>query len=113
MLFLLLIAGPTDIFCVLVCLLSHSTYSLTQSLTCLVIQSVAHSATRQITLQSVCNVIIGVSCVENFIQEQKVIDYDKLEDHADAFEGFDVGYSCLGTTRSAAGAVKCPEFHYN
>jgi len=38
-------------------------------------------------------------------QEQKVIDFDKLEDFVDAFKGFDVGYSCLGTTRGKSGAV--------
>jgi len=36
--------------------------------------------------------------------EQRVIDFDKLENHVDEFKGFDVGYSCLGTTRSRSGA---------
>jgi len=36
--------------------------------------------------------------------EQRVIDFDKLEDHVEAFKGFDVGYSCLGTTRGKSGA---------
>lgn len=36
---------------------------------------------------------------------QKVVDFDKLEDHKDAFEGTQIGYCCLGTTRGKAGKV--------
>lgn len=39
---------------------------------------------------------------ENLVQE--VVDFEKLEDHAAAFQGHDVGYCCLGTTRAKAGA---------
>ncbi|XP_014718730.1 oxidoreductase HTATIP2 isoform X1 [Equus asinus] len=35
---------------------------------------------------------------------QEVVDFEKLEDYASAFEGHDVGFCCLGTTRSKAGA---------
>lgn len=36
--------------------------------------------------------------------EQKVVNFDKLEeDHADLFNGLDVGFCCLGTTRGRAG----------
>uniref|UniRef100_A0A3Q0T0N6 Protein HTATIP2 n=1 Tax=Amphilophus citrinellus TaxID=61819 RepID=A0A3Q0T0N6_AMPCI len=35
---------------------------------------------------------------------QEVVDFEKLEDHAAAFQGHDVGYCCLGTTRAKAGA---------
>ncbi|XP_059832019.1 oxidoreductase HTATIP2 [Hypanus sabinus] len=38
---------------------------------------------------------------ENVIQE--IVDFDKLEDHASAFQGHDVGFCCLGTTRGKAG----------
>ncbi|XP_055343360.1 oxidoreductase HTATIP2-like [Paramacrobiotus metropolitanus] len=36
--------------------------------------------------------------------EQRVIDFDKIDElHQNDFQGFDVGYSCLGTTRGKAG----------
>ncbi|XP_044021427.1 oxidoreductase HTATIP2 [Siniperca chuatsi] len=38
---------------------------------------------------------------ENLVQE--VVDFEKLDDYAAAFQGHDVGYSCLGTTRAKAG----------
>ncbi|XP_051885265.1 oxidoreductase HTATIP2 isoform X2 [Pristis pectinata] len=38
---------------------------------------------------------------ENVIQE--VVDFDKLDDYASAFQGHDVGFCCLGTTRGKAG----------
>ncbi|XP_072236088.1 oxidoreductase HTATIP2 isoform X2 [Leuresthes tenuis] len=38
---------------------------------------------------------------ENLIQE--VVDFEKLDEHAVAFQGHDVGYCCLGTTRAKAG----------
>ncbi|XP_022604453.1 oxidoreductase HTATIP2 isoform X2 [Seriola dumerili] len=38
---------------------------------------------------------------ENLVQE--VVDFEKLDDHAVAFQGHDVGYCCLGTTRAKAG----------
>ncbi|XP_070817072.1 oxidoreductase HTATIP2 isoform X2 [Chaetodon trifascialis] len=38
---------------------------------------------------------------ENLVQE--VVDFEKLDDHAAAFQGHDVGYCCLGTTRAKAG----------
>lgn len=36
---------------------------------------------------------------------QEVVDFEKLDDYAAAFQGHDVGYCCLGTTRAKAGAV--------
>ncbi|CAJ0575420.1 unnamed protein product, partial [Mesorhabditis spiculigera] len=36
--------------------------------------------------------------------EQRVIDFENLEDHRSDFEGFDVGFCALGTTRGASGA---------
>lgn len=39
------------------------------------------------------------------LQVQEVVDFEKLEDYAAAFQGHDVGYCCLGTTRAKAGAV--------
>ena len=36
--------------------------------------------------------------------EQNVIDFDKMEESASVFEGFDVGYCCLGTTKAKSGA---------
>ncbi|XP_055340455.1 oxidoreductase HTATIP2-like [Paramacrobiotus metropolitanus] len=36
--------------------------------------------------------------------EQRIIDFDKIDEvHQKDFEGFDVGYSCLGTTRGKSG----------
>lgn len=39
---------------------------------------------------------------KNLVQE--VVDFEKLEEYAAAFQGHDVGYCCLGTTRAKAGA---------
>ncbi|XP_041644479.1 oxidoreductase HTATIP2-like [Cheilinus undulatus] len=39
---------------------------------------------------------------ENLVQE--VVDFEKLDDYAAAFQGHDVGYCCLGTTKGKAGA---------
>lgn len=39
------------------------------------------------------------------LQAQEVVDFEKLEDYAAAFQGHDVGYCCLGTTKAKAGAV--------
>ncbi|KAK1798613.1 hypothetical protein P4O66_006907 [Electrophorus voltai] len=38
---------------------------------------------------------------ENLVQE--VVDFEKLEEYAAAFQGHDVGYCCLGTTKAKAG----------
>ncbi|KAL7866894.1 hypothetical protein AOLI_G00147080 [Acnodon oligacanthus] len=38
---------------------------------------------------------------ESLVQE--VVDFEKLEDYAAAFQGHDVGYCCLGTTKAKAG----------
>uniref|UniRef100_A0A2K6SF62 Protein HTATIP2 n=1 Tax=Saimiri boliviensis boliviensis TaxID=39432 RepID=A0A2K6SF62_SAIBB len=35
---------------------------------------------------------------------QEVVDFEKLNDYASAFQGHDVGFCCLGTTRAKAGA---------
>ncbi|CAB1339669.1 unnamed protein product [Coregonus sp. 'balchen'] len=35
---------------------------------------------------------------------QEVVDFEKLDDYAAAFQGHDVGYCCLGTTKAKAGA---------
>ncbi|XP_071527372.1 oxidoreductase HTATIP2-like isoform X2 [Panulirus ornatus] len=36
--------------------------------------------------------------------EQKIVDFEKLDDYKEAFEGAQVGFCCLGTTRGKAGA---------
>ncbi|XP_072788961.1 oxidoreductase HTATIP2 isoform X4 [Taeniopygia guttata] len=36
--------------------------------------------------------------------EQTVVDFERLGEHAAAFQGHDVGFCCLGTTRAKAGA---------
>ncbi|XP_050833471.1 oxidoreductase HTATIP2 isoform X2 [Serinus canaria] len=36
--------------------------------------------------------------------EQAVVDFERLGEHAAAFQGHDVGFCCLGTTRARAGA---------
>jgi len=33
------------------------------------------------------------------------VDFENLDAHADAFKNFDVGYCCLGTSRTTSGAV--------
>ncbi|XP_074522611.1 oxidoreductase HTATIP2 [Halichoeres trimaculatus] len=38
---------------------------------------------------------------DNLVQE--VVDFEKLDDYAAAFQGHDVGYCCLGTTKAKAG----------
>lgn len=38
---------------------------------------------------------------ENLVQE--VVDFEKLDEYAAAFQGHDVGYCCLGTTKAKAG----------
>uniref|UniRef100_W5MBZ2 Protein HTATIP2 n=1 Tax=Lepisosteus oculatus TaxID=7918 RepID=W5MBZ2_LEPOC len=38
---------------------------------------------------------------ENLVQE--VVDFEKLDDYAAAFQGHDVGFCCLGTTKAKAG----------
>uniref|UniRef100_A0A8C7WV46 Oxidoreductase HTATIP2 n=1 Tax=Oryzias sinensis TaxID=183150 RepID=A0A8C7WV46_9TELE len=40
---------------------------------------------------------------KNLVQE--VVDFEKLDEYAAAFQGHHVGYCCLGTTRAKAGAV--------
>ncbi|XP_004711691.1 oxidoreductase HTATIP2 [Echinops telfairi] len=35
---------------------------------------------------------------------QEVVDFEKLDDYVSAFQGHDVGFCCLGTTRKKAGA---------
>ena len=35
--------------------------------------------------------------------EQKIIDFDKLEEHKDAFNEGEIAFCCLGTTRAKAG----------
>ncbi|XP_042642294.1 oxidoreductase HTATIP2 [Tyto alba] len=35
--------------------------------------------------------------------EQEVVDFERLGEHAAAFQGHDVGFCCLGTTRAKAG----------
>ena len=39
-----------------------------------------------------------------------MIDFDKTDgdEYAETFRGYDVGFSCLGTTRGKAGAVSSP-----
>ncbi|XP_069021753.1 oxidoreductase HTATIP2 [Embiotoca jacksoni] len=39
---------------------------------------------------------------ENLAQE--LVDFEKLDDYAAAFQGHDVGYCCLGTTKAKSGA---------
>ncbi len=35
---------------------------------------------------------------------ERIVDFERLEEYASAFEGFDVGFCCLGTTRAKSGA---------
>uniref|UniRef100_A0A5F8GX66 HIV-1 Tat interactive protein 2 n=1 Tax=Monodelphis domestica TaxID=13616 RepID=A0A5F8GX66_MONDO len=35
---------------------------------------------------------------------QEVVDFEKLDEYASSFQDYDVGFCCLGTTRSKAGA---------
>lgn len=45
------------------------------------------------------------------LQVQEVVDFEKLDDYAAAFQGHDVGYCCLGTTRAKVGAVSSVRQH--
>ena len=38
-------------------------------------------------------------------QEQTVVDFDNLDESAEVFQGHNVGYCCLGTTKGKAGTV--------
>ncbi|XP_068248417.1 oxidoreductase HTATIP2-like [Palaemon carinicauda] len=42
--------------------------------------------------------------IENEKVENRIVDFEKLDDHKEAFQGAQVGYCCLGTTRGKAGA---------
>jgi len=46
--------------------------------------------------------------------DEKIIDFDKVEEYADAFKGYDAGFSSLGTTRAKSGAEGFykVDFHY-
>jgi oxidoreductase len=37
--------------------------------------------------------------------EQVVVDFDKIEEHRSVFQGLDVGFCALGTTRAKSGVV--------
>lgn len=39
----------------------------------------------------------------DFQVEQRVIDFDNIDNHGEAFQGADIGFCCLGTTRGKAG----------
>lgn len=53
---------------------------------------------------SFTSVFLGV-CPACF-QVQEVVDFEKLDESAAAFQGHDVGFCCLGTSRAKAGAVR-------
>ncbi|CAI5443181.1 unnamed protein product [Caenorhabditis angaria] len=42
--------------------------------------------------------------ISKIFQDQKTVDFDKLEDNSSSFEGVDVGFCALGTTRAKSGA---------
>lgn len=46
---------------------------------------------------------IDIEDEKHKIIEQKIVDFEKLQDYASTFTGFDVGYCCLGTTRGKSG----------
>lgn len=56
--------------------------------------------------------ILTVYCPPCSLQVQKVVDFEKLDEYGEAFQGHDVGYCCLGTTKAKAGAVcfRCDHF---
>lgn len=56
----------------------------------------------QITLIGRRQLTFEGKAYENLVQE--VVDFEKLDEYAAAFQGHDVGYCCLGTTRAKAGA---------
>ena len=39
------------------------------------------------------------------LQEQKVVDFDKISEHKEAFQDCQVGFCCLGTTKGKSGMV--------
>jgi oxidoreductase len=40
-----------------------------------------------------------------FFQDQRVVEFDRISDYKEVFDGATVGFCALGTTRSAAGKV--------
>lgn len=42
-----------------------------------------------------------------FLKEQKVVDFENIDDYKGVFRGIDTGFCCLGTTRAKAGVVRC------
>ncbi|XP_062327804.1 oxidoreductase HTATIP2 isoform X1 [Osmerus eperlanus] len=55
----------------------------------------------KITLIGRRQLILEDKIYESLVQE--VVDFEKLEDYAAAFQGHDVGFCCLGTTKAKAG----------
>lgn len=50
--------------------------------------------------------ITALHMIHVFIfQEERVVDFDNLDDYRDAFDGCDVGFNALGTTRAKSGPV--------
>lgn len=50
--------------------------------------------------------ITALHMIHVFIfQEERVVDFDNLDDYRDVFDGCDVGFNALGTTRAKSGPV--------
>ncbi|XP_059377804.1 oxidoreductase HTATIP2-like isoform X1 [Carassius carassius] len=63
---------------------------------------VEHNIFSKITLIGRRQLTFEDKSYENLVQ--KVVDFEKLDEYAEAFQGHDVGYCCLGTTKAKAGA---------
>lgn len=54
---------------------------------------------------SICHHCVLCIHVPLVLQIQEVVDFEKLDDYAAAFQGHDVGFCCLGTTKAKSGEV--------
>ena len=46
-----------------------------------------------------------------FFKEQKLVDFEKLDEYADVFKDVEYGFCCLGTTRAKSGVVSVYRHH--
>ena len=64
----------------------------------------------EISRENACHVLKKLKIPPFQFRNRKVIDFEKTDgdEYAEIFQGYDVGFSCLGTTRGKAGAVVLP-----
>lgn len=64
-----------------------------------------HAGTHKATNNIHVFTLVHVYLVLQIFQEEIIVDFEHLENHEDVFTGCDVGFNCLGTTRSKGGKV--------